>query len=157
GGDLIVEMKVQTLNPSRPNVNITMSDKTGWQGLLIGLNFIYGGLSQVKVHPSAPKKPGWPVRLPANVLIDLGGKEPHDDGYNFVAEEKPKFPDRAVKVVFTRTSKGAIRADFGGQNAVTASTSPRNDEAGAVGIAPFTTELSIESLEITGRLEPTSL
>ncbi len=157
-GALSFDARLLTTSQARPNVNLIISEKGGWTGLLVGYGFIYGGMNRIRVWPGAPKKPGWREPVPANVCYDLDGREPQADGKCLVAEQDPSCPvNRAIHYVVKRDQKGYLQGKLGSQTPITVANSPHADEAGSVAIAGFETELAVEHVELIGRVEATWL
>ncbi|MCO5169198.1 MAG: serine/threonine protein kinase [Planctomycetes bacterium] len=156
GGELGVEVRASTSNGRQPNLNVVLGDRGGWTGVLLGLGFQYGALQDLRVDPTAPRKPGYTVPLPANVCVVLDGREPRVDGPNFAAEPSPSVQNtqgRAHKFDAARAADGAVRLRLRGRDVFRLPPLPDWERPGSVAIAPFATEVNVHEVEIAGRLD----
>jgi serine/threonine-protein kinase len=156
GGELAIEVRATTSNGRQPNLNVIIGDRGGWTGVLFGLGFMYGALQDLRVDPTAPKKPGYTVPLPANVCISLNGSAPSVTGQNFAAETAPAVQGtqgRPHKFDASRAADGAVRLRLRGREVYRLPPMPEWDLAAAVALAPFGTEIVVHEVEIVGRLD----
>jgi len=153
-GQISVDARIITPSDTRPNANIIISAKPGWEGLLVGFGFKTGNIDRIRVDPSAAKKPGWRVVTPCNIVYDLEGKAPDPNGKCLAAEETPAAGvGRPLHYKVNRDTKGAIHCYLGSQNPIYLDKTPHSDEAGSVAIAGLETEIGVEHVEILGRLD----
>ena len=154
GGTLSVDARLVTNDSRRPNANIIISMKPGWDGVLIGFGLKTGGMNRIKVDASAPKKAGWQIVTPCNVAHILEGKAPDQGGRCLVAEEEPAAAiGRAIRYSVKRDSKGDVSGNMGSSNPVYVANCPKSDESGQVAVAGLETELMVEHIEIAGKLD----
>jgi serine/threonine-protein kinase len=154
GGAISVDARLITNDARRPNANIIISMKPGWDGVLIGFGLKTGGMNRIKVDASAPKKAGWQIVTPCNVAHILGGKAPDQGGQCLVAEEEPQAAiGRPIRYSVKRDAKGDVSGNMGSSNPIYVANCPKSDEAGQVAIAGLETELMVEHVEIAGKLD----
>ncbi|MBX3472106.1 MAG: hypothetical protein KF878_35085, partial [Planctomycetes bacterium] len=156
GGELSVDVKATTSNGRQPNLNVILGDRGAWTGVLLGLGFQHGALQDLRVDPTAPRKPGYTVPLPANVGIVLDGREPRIDGPNFAAETSPSVQNtqgRAQKFDAARAADGAVRLRLRGRDVFRLPPLPDWERPGGVAFAPLGTEINVQEVEIAGRLD----
>jgi serine/threonine-protein kinase len=157
GGELKVELKAVSNDDARPNINVVLSERDGWSGQLVGLGFIYGGLSRVNVDASAPRKPGYKVSLPANVFLPLQGHAPKRGDPWMAAENEPALLGTAGKtwrVRVERSDEGELRLRAGASRVYSLPAYDGWDQAGRVALLPFNTELKITEITVSGILDP---
>jgi len=156
GGELEVEVRAATTDDRRPNFNLVLGDTGGWSGCLIGVGFVYGGLTSIDVDEKAEEKAGYEVPLPADVFLPLAGREPRKDSGYLAADNTRALGQagRRHKLEVDRDDDGDLRVKFRSRTTYSLDAHPGWGDAGAVALAPFRTQLAVSEVRLEGRLDP---
>ena len=157
GGALALEVKATTNDNARPNLNVILGDQGGWTGALCGLGYQFGTPRRIDVDPSAPRKPGYNVPLPANVLVVLSGQAPPAGITCWAAEDAPSVLGSAGKPIKLRAERdqdGEVRLKVKGRTVYSVGPVAGWDQPGSVALAPLEAEMLVSEVEVQGRLDP---
>jgi hypothetical protein len=155
-GLLKVDFKVSERNRRRPNLNVILTPgQAVWEGVLCGAGFAYGDLVNLKIDTDAKKRAGYIVDLPAHVLVEFGGKEPERrmPGVMAAATKPNLAKGKSIKVSLSRSTKGQIKFKIGSRMVYSATVASAN-LPGRVTLAPFSSEFTLTSITVYGRLDP---